>query len=43
MAKRECDCQVRKSPHLAEIEQGLANGTACRYLANKYELHKQAV
>ena len=43
MAKREPNCQVCKNPHRAEIEQGLANGTACRYLANKYELHKQAV
>ncbi len=43
MAKREPNCQVCKSPDRALIEQGLANGTACRYLANKFELHKQAI
>jgi hypothetical protein len=43
MAKREPNCQVCRSPDRALIEQGLANGTSAQYLANKFELHKQAI
>ncbi len=43
MAKRESSCQVCRSPDRAAVELGLANGTSCRILGSRYDLHRDAV
>lgn len=43
MAKRESSCQVCRSLDRAAVELGLANGTSCRILGSRYDLHRDAV
>jgi hypothetical protein len=43
MAKREPSCQVCRSPDRAAIELGRANGTSCRILGSRYDLHRDAI
>lgn len=41
--KREPSCQVCRSPHRAAVELGRANGTSCRILGSRYDLHPDAI
>ncbi|MFC1688088.1 hypothetical protein ACFL07_00325 [Pseudomonadota bacterium] len=43
MAKRESSCQVCRSKDRAAIELARANGTSCRILESRYDLHKDAI
>jgi len=40
---KESNCQVCRSKDRAAIELGLANGTSCRILGSRYDLHRDAV
>jgi hypothetical protein len=37
------NCQVCRSPDRAAVELGLSNGTSCRILGSRYDLHRDAV
>jgi hypothetical protein len=43
MARKEFNCAVCRSPDRAAVELGLANGTSCRILGSRYDLHRDAV
>ena len=43
MARKEHNCAVCRSPDRAAVELGRANGTSCRILSSRYDLHKDAI
>ena len=43
MARKEHNCAVCRSPDRAAVDLGLANGTSCRILGSRYDLHRDAV
>lgn len=43
MARKEPNCQVCRSPDRAAIELARANGTSCRILGSRYDIHMDAI